>query len=164
MIGSSSTFVRAAALSAVLQCALYSFCQAADEARTSAYVVTDGERAVLSELKEAIALRDPQRISNRVIYPIKLCVGDRERRVRNAAEFERNFDRIMNRDVRSAVTAQSPDDLFKNWQGVMIGQGQVWIGSYPAFHRRNPYPEAMFYIKTINNQSLVKGPVCASDK
>jgi hypothetical protein len=29
--------------------------------------------------------------------------------------------------VKAAVASQSPDCLFANWQGVMIGSGVIWF-------------------------------------
>ena|SRR5882672_7009956 len=48
-------------------------------------------------------------------------------RVESQADFLSIYDRVMTRAVRSAILQQNPDSLFHNYQGYMIGRGEVWF-------------------------------------
>lgn len=45
----------------------------------------------------------------------------------DAAQFLAAYDKIVTAKVRNAITAQRYATLFANWQGVMIGDGEVWF-------------------------------------
>ena len=46
---------------------------------------------------------------------------------RNAAALSANYARVFTPDVKAAVAAAKPDDLFVRDQGVMIGNGEIWM-------------------------------------
>lgn len=41
-----------------------------------------------------------------------------------------DYQRIIDQSVRSQVAAQAADNLFKNWQGLMVGNGAIWFDKY----------------------------------
>ena len=42
-------------------------------------------------------------------------------------EFIDNYDEIMTPPVRKAIVEQKVANLFVNWQGVMVGNGEAWL-------------------------------------
>jgi len=60
-------------------------------------------------------------------YPIPVEIGGRKREIRSPEAFERAYDAIMTPDVVDAVKAQKYGELFVNYQGIMFGNGQVWL-------------------------------------
>lgn len=88
-------------------------------------------------LKESVKNNDKAKLSMHVQYPIKVYVPvnnakmkkSKRTTIHNAKEFLAHFDLIINKKVRDAVLKQSYDSLFCNWQGVMIGNGEIWINS-----------------------------------
>ena len=47
--------------------------------------------------------------------------------VRGSAELLKRYREVFNDNVVRAMKAQEPDTLFANWQGVMVGDGQIWF-------------------------------------
>jgi hypothetical protein len=47
--------------------------------------------------------------------------------IRSNSQFGKNYYRILTPAVRKAIEKQSPECFFANWQGVMIGDGEVWF-------------------------------------
>ena len=61
-----------------------------------------------------------------------LAAGGRRTVVRSRAELLRRYREVFNENVIRAVKAQEPDTLFANWQGVMLGDGQIWFSGVCA--------------------------------
>jgi hypothetical protein len=63
----------------------------------------------------------------------------------------RHYDEIINAYVRDAVKKQNPDDLFKNWGGIMVGRGAIWFDRISDGNvNEDLWP---YHIITINNES-----------
>ncbi|MBP2665189.1 MAG: hypothetical protein H6Q76_169, partial [Firmicutes bacterium] len=45
------------------------------------------------------------------------------------AELLDNYDEIFTLQVREAIVGQKVAELFVNWQGVMVGKGEVWLSA-----------------------------------
>jgi hypothetical protein len=63
-----------------------------------------------------------------VRYPIKISIGGRKTTIRSPAEFTARYDSIVTPEIAEAVASEDYDDLFVSYQGVMFGDGQMWIG------------------------------------
>ncbi|MEN4902998.1 hypothetical protein [Luteimonas sp. TWI1437] len=87
---------------------------------------------VFTALQKGVAAHDAKAVAALPIYPLRVKVAGQEREIADAAAFEREYDRIITADIARAVAAQTFDALFVNAQGVMLGNGQVWIGSVCA--------------------------------
>ncbi len=85
-------------------------------------------RNFLANLTAAVNARDKQKVAAMVQYPLRVNSGKGHRVVRNSSEFVRDYDRLFTPAIRKAIDTQVPDCLFANWQGVMIGNGEVWFG------------------------------------
>ncbi|MBN2662990.1 MAG: hypothetical protein JXR68_05020 [Bacteroidales bacterium] len=66
-------------------------------------------------------------LSQMIEYPINSTVDDEKIQISSSDEFLENFDQIFNQNVVDAIQNQSYDDLFVNYQGVMVGDGVVWM-------------------------------------
>ena len=84
-------------------------------------------RAFLASLKVALAGADRQKVAAMVQYPLSANAGKTHRVIRDSAEFVKDYDRLFTAAVLRAVKNQVPECLFANWQGVMIGSGEVWF-------------------------------------
>ena len=89
----------------------------------------DAERVtvVLQALKEAANSLSPDPIEPYIDYPFTARSPAGNIVIKSAKDLRRVFPRIFTDRVRSAILAQNLDDAFSNYQGVMIGNGQVWI-------------------------------------
>ena len=119
-------FLLAAAASAAALPAL-----AGDSATNGAIDEAFGEHAkyevVIVSLQKAVAAHDADAVAKLVSYPIRVSVNGRKTTIRDAKAFVAHYDAIIAPDIAAAVRDQKYEDLFVNSQGVMFGNGQVWI-------------------------------------
>ena len=94
-------------------------------------------------LQEAMARGDRVRIASMVSYPISVMIAGRKVRLRNRAEFLRRYNAAINLRVKQAVAEQNVENLFVNYQGVMIGDGEIWFNQ--------PSRSKLIKIIAINN-------------
>lgn len=92
-------------------------------------------RAFLARLKVAAAARDSRALSALIEFPLRLNIGNGRKMVSDRAAFLTNSEKYFSPGLRSAIAEQSEACLFGNWQGVMIGSGELWFrvqadGSY----------------------------------
>jgi hypothetical protein len=84
-------------------------------------------RAFFDALKKAVADNDKAAVAAMVDYPFQARIGGKAKKIRDAAHFVADYDRIVTAKVKQALAAQSYETLFANWQGVMIGDGEIWF-------------------------------------
>lgn len=84
-------------------------------------------RAFLAELKAALKSGDKKRVAGLVHYPLKVTSSHGNRVVRSSTEFVKDYDHLLTPLVTKAVEQQVPACLFANYQGVMIGDGEIWF-------------------------------------
>jgi len=85
-------------------------------------------RDVFDRLKQGVAAGDKAAVAALVVYPLEVTIDGRKRKIGNAAQFVDSWDRIVTPDIAQAIARQEYRDAFVNWQGLMVGDGQVWIG------------------------------------
>ena len=79
-------------------------------------------------LKQAVATGDRAGVAAMVNYPLRVnSSGGRSMTYRNAAALRASYARVFTPEVKAAVAAAKADDLFSRDQGVMIGNGEVWM-------------------------------------
>lgn len=84
-------------------------------------------KAVIDTLQKAVAAHDVAGVAALVSYPIGVKVRGKETVVKSAKAFTEHYDGIMTPAITKAVVSQKYEDLFVNDQGVMFGDGQVWV-------------------------------------
>lgn len=85
-------------------------------------------RVALAELQRALAAEDAAAVAALVSFPLR--VGGR--RVRTPQEMARDYGAIWTPSLQRLVMAQRVEDLFVNVQGVMLGNGALWLGGVCA--------------------------------
>jgi hypothetical protein len=83
--------------------------------------------AFFDALKKAVANDDKAAVAAMIDYPFQARIGGKAKKIRDAAHFIADYDRIVTDRVKQALAAQSYETLFANWQGVMIGDGEIWF-------------------------------------
>ncbi len=78
-------------------------------------------------LKKAVAAGDKAAVAAVVDYPFQARINGKAVKLRDAAHFMADYDKIVTSKVKNAVAGQTYETLFANWQGVMIGDGEVWF-------------------------------------
>lgn len=84
-------------------------------------------RAFLADLQAAVKANDKDKIAGMISYPMNFIHGGRRARIRDKQTFLARYDTIFNEHVRSMILKQSSHCLFGNYQGEMIGNGEVWF-------------------------------------
>lgn len=77
-------------------------------------------------LKAAVADDDAEAVAALVAYPLVVKVGEREL-IETPEAFLAGYDAIMTDEIITAVDAQTYETLFANDQGIMFGNGQMWM-------------------------------------
>jgi hypothetical protein len=84
-------------------------------------------KAFLIKLQRAIKVNDKNTFSSFVKYPVNVFESGHRRKITTAAQLIRDYAKIMTPQMKQVILSQSPDCLFANGQGVMIGDGQIWF-------------------------------------
>jgi hypothetical protein len=87
---------------------------------------------LLMKLKVMIAAGDAEGMAELIAYPLEVKLNGQPTTIDTPEAFAKNYRQILTEPVIQAIANQQVDDLFVNWQGIMIGDGQVWLnGVYP---------------------------------
>lgn len=89
--------------------------------------VAEKSRAFLARLQSALSNNDKTKVASMVSYPLLVIHGSRKTRVGTKSQFLEHYDRIFDAHVRESIAKQSAKCLFGNYQGTMIGDGEVWF-------------------------------------
>jgi hypothetical protein len=82
-------------------------------------------------LKQAMAADDRAAIMGMVNYPLRVnSTAGRPTFYRNTAALRANYARVFTPDIKEAVAATKPDDLFARDLGIMIGNGEIWMNEF----------------------------------
>jgi hypothetical protein len=84
-------------------------------------------RAFLSELQNAVKAEDKAKVAAMISCPLLVIHGSRKAHIKTKAEFLGQYEAIFDAHVRQAIEQQSSKCLFGNYQGAMIGDGEVWF-------------------------------------
>lgn len=78
-------------------------------------------------LKKAVGSGDKAAVAAMVDYPFQARISGKAVKIRDQKHFVADYDRIVTGKVKNALAKQTYATLFANWQGVMIGDGEVWF-------------------------------------
>ncbi|MBA0282668.1 hypothetical protein D7Y44_16550 [Stenotrophomonas maltophilia] len=79
---------------------------------------------VFNAFRTAVVGGDRAAAVEEVRFPLNIADG---KKVTGPGEFQRNYEKIITPAVVKAVAEQDFGKVFVNQQGVMIGDGQVWL-------------------------------------
>ncbi|WP_019910337.1 hypothetical protein [Paenibacillus sp. HW567] len=78
-------------------------------------VVTEGKKSEVAKL---------------MVYPLKVNTKGKTIEIKTKKDFIAKYNQIMTAKVKKALLAQKVDKVFVNWEGVMVGDGELWIGQF----------------------------------
>ena len=99
--------------------------------------------AFVAPLQKAVGADDKAWLVAHLHVPVHYY-GAKTRVIRSRAWFLSHYASVMSKEVKAAVLAQDPDQVFENWQGLMVGDrgrnlGQkFWSGSSPSTTATEP--------------------------
>jgi len=79
---------------------------------------------VFNAFKIAVVGGDRAAVVEEVRFPLNIAGG---KKITGPGEFQRNYEKIITPAVVKAMSGQDFGKVFVNQQGVMIGDGQVWL-------------------------------------
>jgi hypothetical protein len=80
-----------------------------------------------TDLKRAVSAGDRQAVAAMVDYPITVSIGGKDLKIKSGKDFVSHYDHIFSDKIVTAVEKQTYAALFANDQGLMIGDGEIWI-------------------------------------
>jgi hypothetical protein len=106
----------------------------------------------LEDFQKAVAADDAARVAALGRYPAEVVINKHRRKVKSKEEMQKVYAEVFTPCLKRVIAATRPEDLFANYQGVMLGGGAVWFGLQGS--RR-----MLFY--TINGP-VENEPLCAA--
>lgn len=85
-------------------------------------------RTAFDALQRGVAAHDAAAVAALVRFPIEVNPGRAPTTIASPGQFIAQYDRIVTPAIAAVVARQSWDTLFVNAQGVMLGDGEVWLG------------------------------------
>jgi len=86
--------------------------------------------AFFGQLQKAVKRGDKNEVAKNVKYPLRVNKEGASRFVHNEKQFLTEYDLIMTGKVRQALLQQKVTNTFVNDQGVMVGDGELWLGQF----------------------------------
>jgi hypothetical protein len=111
--------------------------------------LTEADKAFFMKLKTVIERKDKEWLATHISFPITVRLGLARKPIKTREEFIINYDAIINSKVKLAVEKQEVNALFKNWRGLMVGDGEIWFT--PVQLTSKNLPEIRYFITGINN-------------
>jgi ABC-type amino acid transport substrate-binding protein len=119
-----------AALTALLLATPPAGAQTADDVNASIETVL-GDPAAYAEAFEAIqaavADDDAEAVAEWISYPLSVTIDGEAQSIEGPEAFVEQYGGIVTDEIKSAVVEQKYEDLFVNAEGVMFGNGQMWL-------------------------------------
>lgn len=89
-------------------------------------------KAFLEALREAVAEDDRARVAEMIAYPLTVTLDGETVTLSDAEALQARYEAVFAPTIREALHQQQLAELFANYQGVRLGQGELWIGGvYP---------------------------------
>jgi hypothetical protein len=85
---------------------------------------------LLTDLQRSVAQHNPGAVAALVHYPIKVNPGKHPITIKTPKAFIKDYDSIITHDISDVILNQKYEALFVNSQGVMLGDGEVWITGF----------------------------------
>ncbi|MFP3392567.1 hypothetical protein [Brevibacillus sp. SIMBA_040] len=86
--------------------------------------------AFFGQLQQAVKRGDKNKVAKHVKYPLRVNKEGASRFVHDEEQFLTEYDQIMTGNVRQALLQQNVTNTFVNAQGVMVGDGELWLGQF----------------------------------
>lgn len=89
-------------------------------------------KAYYANLQRAVAKGDKAAVAARVHYPLTVFNHDddatnKKMVIKTKAQFLNNYNKIFTEDVRENLAETSFSELFVNWKGASVDDGDIWF-------------------------------------
>jgi len=109
----------------------------------------DPTSAFIAELQTAIRNDDKDWLADQLHLPVNYF-GKTKQVIHSKKWFVEHYATVIGPELKANILKQEPDKYFKNYQGVMVGDGgrNIWLDDFGDEGAGTP---ALFEIITINN-------------
>ncbi len=83
--------------------------------------------AFYGKLQKWVGSGNKSAIAHQVQYPLRVNREGQSRFIAGEKQFLAEYDQIMTEKVKQALLQQEVKDTFVNYQGVMVGGGELWL-------------------------------------
>jgi hypothetical protein len=83
----------------------------------------------LKDLQHFVAADDRTHVAELVRFPIRITVSGKPLTLRSKNQLLKYYNIAFDPKVKGFIAKQRFSDLFCNWQGIMIGRGEIWINT-----------------------------------
>lgn len=98
-----------------------------DASLDAAFGVHEPYRQFFEQLQKAVAANEKAAVASMIDYPFRARIKGKAIELRDATHFVQAYDKIVTAKVKHAISSQTYPTMFANWQGVSIGDGEVWF-------------------------------------
>ena len=81
----------------------------------------------VATLQSAVKSDSPEQVAPLIQFPLRVNMAPGKSHSVTASRFSAEYGKIFTPTVKAAVLQQVPDDIFRNSNGAMLGNGEVWI-------------------------------------
>jgi len=99
-------------------------------------------------IQAAVADDDAETVAAWVAYPFSATINGEDYALEGPEGFVEHYDGIVTEEVKVAVVEQKYEELFVNAEGIMVGNGQMWLSGICK-----DYACAEFEVRIITIQS-----------
>ena len=122
--------LKALALAAALLAATPAFAQTADDVNSQIDTILGSHeiyQTAIETIQEALADGDVAGIAGYIPFGEPIKVNGEDMVIADEAELTDRFDELFNDRVMTAVVGQDYGSLFVNQDGIMFGEGELWL-------------------------------------
>ena len=94
---------------------------------SSAGTTREAAADFLQALQKAVAVDDREAVAELTAFPLRAWTGRSLVEVPNASSFLLVYPGIFDPSLKALIAKATVDDVFANYQGVMIGDGRLWF-------------------------------------
>jgi hypothetical protein len=78
-------------------------------------------------IKFLVKNNEKSKVASYVSYPLRVNKKDKTMKIHSKEDFIKNYNTIITENVKKALLDQDVAKTFVNYQGVMVGSGEIWF-------------------------------------
>ena len=81
----------------------------------------------LLQLQNQAKKRDPKSFTEFIIFPVRVNHHGNLKKINSSVEFNKIASEVITPNVIEVILKQKADEIFCNYQGIMLGDGEIWF-------------------------------------
>ena len=69
------------------------------------------------------------KLAEEIQYPINVKINSELTQIKDKDDLINNYDQIFNADYKQLISNSPTKYLFVNYQGIMLGNGEIWVNN-----------------------------------